>query len=143
MSCLGYAVFFPRQKIRLVGVVLGIFFFFSSRRRHTISLCDWSSDVCSSDLHALDGMTGLHDALTAAVEQVDAIERVEARPEGARADRELAGGPAPANHSKRVLVARRAQVGARDRARAGRGGQGAGGGAVTVCRALPCRGRRA
>src|SRR6266496_1951360 len=26
------------------------FFFFSSRRRHTISLRDWSSDVCSSDL---------------------------------------------------------------------------------------------
>src|SRR5438874_324593 len=25
-------------------------FFFSSRRRHTISLRDWSSDVCSSDL---------------------------------------------------------------------------------------------
>src|SRR6266496_6022552 len=25
------------------------FFFFSSRRRHTISLRDWSSDVCSSD----------------------------------------------------------------------------------------------
>src|SRR5260221_2488767 len=25
-------------------------FFLSSRRRHTISLCDWSSDVCSSDL---------------------------------------------------------------------------------------------
>src|SRR5438034_1317203 len=24
-------------------------FFFSSRRRHTSSLCDWSSDVCSSD----------------------------------------------------------------------------------------------
>src|SRR5260221_8785492 len=28
------------------------FFFFSSRRRHTRSLCDWSSDVCSSDLVA-------------------------------------------------------------------------------------------
>src|SRR5260221_10747089 len=28
------------------------FFFFSSRRRHTRSLCDWSSDVCSSDLAA-------------------------------------------------------------------------------------------
>src|SRR5260221_8012414 len=28
-------------------------FFFSSRRRHTRSLCDWSSDVCSSDLHGL------------------------------------------------------------------------------------------
>src|SRR6266576_5487154 len=27
-------------------------FFFSSRRRHTISLRDWSSDVCSSDLTA-------------------------------------------------------------------------------------------
>src|SRR5260221_9900635 len=25
------------------------YFFFSSRRRHTRSLCDWSSDVCSSD----------------------------------------------------------------------------------------------
>src|SRR5437899_11688333 len=26
-------------------------FFFSSRRRHTRCLSDWSSDVCSSDLH--------------------------------------------------------------------------------------------
>src|SRR2546429_3714626 len=26
------------------------FFFFSSRRRHTRCSCDWSSDVCSSDL---------------------------------------------------------------------------------------------
>src|SRR5690242_21291205 len=25
-------------------------FFFSSRRRHTRLTCDWSSDVCSSDL---------------------------------------------------------------------------------------------
>src|SRR5438132_9169746 len=30
--------------------VFFFFFFFSSRRRHTRSLCDWSSDVCSSDL---------------------------------------------------------------------------------------------
>src|SRR5262245_66655775 len=28
-----------------------VFFFFSSRRRHTRCLSDWSSDVCSSDLH--------------------------------------------------------------------------------------------
>src|SRR5688572_32870513 len=28
----------------------GDFFFFSSRRRHTRFDCDWSSDVCSSDL---------------------------------------------------------------------------------------------
>src|SRR6266481_8436307 len=32
-------------------------FFFSSRRRHTRWNCDWSSDVCSSDLtaHTPDG----------------------------------------------------------------------------------------
>src|SRR5689334_23943142 len=29
---------------------LFFFFFFSSRRRHTRWNCDWSSDVCSSDL---------------------------------------------------------------------------------------------
>src|SRR5688572_2628907 len=34
---------------RLLHVVLQ-FFFFSSRRRHTRFDCDWSSDVCSSDL---------------------------------------------------------------------------------------------
>src|SRR5262249_58995834 len=28
----------------------GAFFFFSSRRRHTRLVSDWSSDVCSSDL---------------------------------------------------------------------------------------------
>src|SRR3989475_2578283 len=32
------------------------FFFFSSRRRHTRFDCDWSSDVCSSDLHHLLGL---------------------------------------------------------------------------------------
>src|SRR5256885_2535478 len=32
-----------------------IFFFFSSRRRHTRLQGDWSSDVCSSDLNELDG----------------------------------------------------------------------------------------
>src|SRR2546426_4719010 len=31
-----------------------IFFFFSSRRRHTRLQGDWSSDVCSSDLHFLE-----------------------------------------------------------------------------------------
>src|SRR5690349_17346427 len=30
--------------------ILFFFFFFSSRRRHTRSLRDWSSDVCSSNL---------------------------------------------------------------------------------------------
>src|SRR6266478_8930734 len=35
------------------------FFFFSSRRRHTRFDCDWSSDVCSSDLElALEPVLG-------------------------------------------------------------------------------------
>ena len=35
------------------GVVCVFFFFFSSRRRHTRLVSDWSSDVCSSDLGAM------------------------------------------------------------------------------------------
>src|SRR5260370_11228395 len=34
-----------------MSYVFSSFFFFSSRRRHTIFKCDWSSDVCSSDLN--------------------------------------------------------------------------------------------
>src|SRR5690349_21895555 len=37
-------VFYPLNNVFV------FFFFFSSRRRHTRSLRDWSSDVCSSDL---------------------------------------------------------------------------------------------
>src|SRR5688572_31754262 len=48
--------------------LMSIRFFFSSRRRHTRFDCDWSSDVCSSDLtlgFVLD-RTGHHvDALAA------------------------------------------------------------------------------
>src|SRR5256886_3946022 len=36
------------------GVRCGLWlFFFSSRRRHTRFDCDWSSDVCSSDLETI------------------------------------------------------------------------------------------
>src|SRR5690348_1432140 len=45
------------RKIGVVSFQLGIgffFFFFSSRRRHTRWTGDWSSDVCSSDLKALE-----------------------------------------------------------------------------------------
>src|SRR5437763_7917996 len=35
-----------------IHFVFFFFFFFSSRRRHTRYIGDWSSDVCSSDLHA-------------------------------------------------------------------------------------------
>src|SRR5690242_20959007 len=34
----------------MIVVCFFFFFFFSSRRRHTRLTCDWSSDVCSSDL---------------------------------------------------------------------------------------------
>src|SRR5256886_13541639 len=39
-------IFAVRALYRLLA-----FFFFSSRRRHTRFDCDWSSDVCSSDLN--------------------------------------------------------------------------------------------
>src|SRR6266852_8859556 len=35
-----------------------LFFFFSSRRRHTRCYRDWSSDVCSSDLRAVGWAVG-------------------------------------------------------------------------------------
>src|SRR5260370_20251250 len=36
-------------------------FFFSSRRRHTRFKCDWSSDVCSSDLRSVaEGVAALY-----------------------------------------------------------------------------------
>src|SRR5437016_9761129 len=37
-------------------LVFFFFFFFSSRRRHTRLVSDWSSDVCSSDLHRARGV---------------------------------------------------------------------------------------
>src|SRR5438105_12233398 len=44
-----FALFFS-----CLNFILWYFFFFSSRRRHTRSTRDWSSDVCSSDLSALN-----------------------------------------------------------------------------------------
>src|SRR5260370_36451391 len=46
---------------------IAYFFFFSSRRRHTRFKCDWSSDVCSSDLVAVtvaDAVTMLNPPMT-------------------------------------------------------------------------------
>src|SRR2546430_15093998 len=55
-------------------VILG-FFFFSSRRRHTRFDCDWSSDVCSSDLDQDDlvtaaGATGFAPAESIRADQI-------------------------------------------------------------------------
>src|SRR6266478_9814914 len=38
-----------------------LFFFFSSRRRHTRFDCDWSSDVCSSDLESVSNRVSHSD----------------------------------------------------------------------------------
>src|SRR5437016_11542194 len=49
------ALFTRRYNLSLVVVFCDVFFFFSSRRRHTRLVSDWSSDVCSSDLAAVAG----------------------------------------------------------------------------------------
>src|SRR5437762_11278016 len=58
-----------------------MFFFFSSRRRHTRYIGDWSSDVCSSDLidHATEDRErhrGL-DVLQPIFERFDGADHVE------------------------------------------------------------------
>src|SRR5256886_4680306 len=74
-----------------------IFFFFSSRRRHTRFDCDWSSDVCSSDLvngkrrhsSALVHVNGTFGRGTVGVDlnaiPAAAIERIEVLRDGAAA----------------------------------------------------------
>src|SRR5436305_13514539 len=63
-----------------------IFFFFSSRRRHTRCGRDWSSDVCSSDLRG-DGVLR---------EGAAAVPGDDVRPGGAGEDRPAAGPPGAA-----------------------------------------------
>src|SRR5690242_20071970 len=48
--------------IILTSSASSLLFFFSSRRRHTRLTCDWSSDVCSSDLLAASFSPELVDA---------------------------------------------------------------------------------
>ena len=54
----------------LTGSLL-IGFFFSSRRRHTKLVSDWSSDVCSSDLGSLRPMTRRLKALTSLTKEAN------------------------------------------------------------------------
>src|SRR5688572_31291937 len=59
--CFFFFVFF----FFLCSFFFFFFFFFSSRRRHTRFDCDWSSDVCSSDLDERlrpEHLLGGHDA---------------------------------------------------------------------------------
>src|SRR6266571_3311040 len=71
-------------------VYIDVMFFFSSRRRHTRLTCDWSSDVCSSDLlledKALSKIIGIDLGTTNSVVAVMEGEApsVIANPEGGR-----------------------------------------------------------
>src|SRR5437879_10058515 len=61
--------------------------FFSSRRRHTRYIGDWSSDVCSSDLRELvdEMVLADTDAMCAAIKDVFEDTRVVLEPAGALA----------------------------------------------------------
>src|SRR2546430_9855219 len=85
----------------MTSAIITTCFFFSSRRRHTRFDCDWSSDVCSSDLCRLNAnqdvtmqarlggvrpaektMTGVHleqNRQVYSVEGADAVIRSEER----------------------------------------------------------------
>src|SRR5688572_31590854 len=94
------------EELRLLGGKRDVGFFFSSRRRHTRFDCDWSSDVCSSDLDP-----GKFDQVRAALNQpegqastqkngrnLDAVEGVEtlvARSEERRVGKECRSRWAP------------------------------------------------
>src|SRR5260370_27872405 len=92
---------------RLVILYRLIFFFFSSRRRHTRFKCDWSSDVCSSDLdRQRGGQMTLHARLGDAGQPAHPIREqaggpehappgLEAEPPGPRRRREPAAAGAP------------------------------------------------
>src|SRR5213080_2439794 len=45
-----------------VNMIRVFFFFFKQKTAYEIPLCDWSSDVCSSDL---DGLVLVHDTVQA------------------------------------------------------------------------------
>src|SRR5437588_12898388 len=57
----------------------GQMFFVSSRRRHTRSLCDWSSDVCSSDLEALQRLEQSQKELNSALEKERELSEIKSR----------------------------------------------------------------
>src|SRR5438034_5398130 len=91
-------------------------FFFSSRRRHTRSLCDWSSDVCSSDLLVRSTDNCVHR------QGVDAKGR-DSPPEAFRVDhhQECTVARAPAGGNLTVPASRFGEASARKAQDAGRG----------------------
>src|SRR5688572_33281926 len=80
-----------------------VFFFFSSRRRHTRFDCDWSSDVCSSDLR-LAGKRLLVDTVLVYVAKPGLGQPVGDRglPPGRDAGRNRRGARVPRSEERRV-----------------------------------------
>src|SRR5262245_55784605 len=82
-------------------IIHDIFFFFSSRRRHTRCLSDWSSDVCSSDLgangaaQAILDCRALSEALLASADPIAALKAYEAKRLPATSEVVLANREAP------------------------------------------------
>src|SRR5256886_2256277 len=109
-----------------------VFFFFSSRRRHTRFDCDWSSDVCSSDLDPERHHDADHAGREEAHHNVGGVQRAE------RLDDEVAEAPA------RLAAQELADDDADQRERDGRRerGEGPGGcrGHDDRAHALPLRG---
>src|SRR2546427_4791954 len=96
-----------------------VYFFFSSRRRHTRFDCDWSSDVCSSDLIQADrervhAREGLEDHGVAFHDRQRGMGAAVAQAEDLRAVRDDRDGVAPAGvfeRGDRVLVDGQAGLG--------------------------------
>src|SRR6266850_8229470 len=72
-----------------------MFFFFSSRRRHTRLQGDWSSDVCSSDLDALESAAKKAKLALAAPVRKAMLSALAERDEKAEICRDQDGNPEP------------------------------------------------
>src|SRR5947199_10626173 len=77
-----YSLFTPSAVGRLSK------FFFSSRRRHTSCLSDWSSDVCSSDLGAASRLGGVRRRIFPRIEPADQRHQSAPRSEERRVGKE-------------------------------------------------------
>src|SRR2546430_3661732 len=97
-----YNLFLYVNVFFLSSLSIVFFFFFSSRRRHTRFDCDWSSDVCSSDLIQVPRRTPVASGFSLAREP-HAVAVVHS---GGHFHRELAGAAHPALPEARVEIGR-------------------------------------
>src|SRR5207249_5237630 len=102
-------------------------FFFSSRRRHTRSKRDWSSDVCSSDLAAAEDRLVLVEGVDHEVERRADLRHADDGERAARAERveRLADDGEVADRLEGVVGAEIGRASCRERVES-RGVEGAG-----------------